>query len=254
MKRNEKNVPGFDEIIFANRNQEYGAYDLRKRYKSVTSLAILGAAITGTLVVILLAAKPQDITASSGPGIDIIVVIDDYIPPPVDQPVPKMPPQLQATVQNIPPEVVNDTSVTSDIPITDDIIRNTTNGDVTDTLVGTPDVPVDIIPPEQTVFIKVEEDPEFPGGERALLEFIGKSTQYPTEAIDNNIEGRVILKFVVNSNGSVDRTQILKGVDPLLDKEAIRVISTLPRFKPGKQNGIPVAVWYTVPVLFRITR
>lgn len=254
MKRNEKKVPGFDEIIFENRNQEYGAYDLRKRYKSVTSLSILGAVILGTLLVILFSLKPQKITASTGPGTIVIAVIDDYIPPPVDQPKPKMPPQLQQIIQNVTPEVVDDTNITSYIPITDDIIRNTTDGDVNDILNKVIEVPADIIPPEQTIFVKVEEDPEFPGGQGALLEYIGRNTQYPAEAIENNIEGRVILKFVVNPDGSADRIEILKGVDPLLDKEAIRVVSTLPKFKPGKQNGMPVAVWYTVTVLFKITR
>jgi protein TonB len=254
MKRNEKKIPGFDEIIFEKRNKEYGAYDLRKRYKSVTSLSILSAVTLGTLLVILYSFKPQGTKDLPGPGPFVVAVMNDYIPPPIDQPEIKMPSKLQETIRNVAPEVVNDTNIKSYIPITDDLLRNVTNGDVNDTLKKFIAVPLDIIPPEETIFVKVEEDPEFPGGKEALLEFIGKNTQYPAEAIDNNIEGRVILKFVVNPNGSADRTEILKGVDPLLDQEAVRVVSTLPKFKPGKQNGVAVSVWYTVPVLFKITR
>jgi len=101
-------------------------------------------------------------------------------------------------------------------------------------------------------FVVVEEMPMFPGGEQALLAYIGEHTQYPEVAKENNIQGKVIVRFCVTSKGGVDKVEILKGVDPELDKEAIRVVKTLPTFKPGKQGGKPVPVWYMVPINFTL--
>lgn len=104
----------------------------------------------------------------------------------------------------------------------------------------------------QKKFVVVEEMPMFPGGDAELLKYIGANTIYPEVAKKNNIQGRVIVRFCVTSKGSVSKVNILKGVNPELDKEAIRVVNTLPAFKPGKQNGMPVDVDYMVPVEFKI--
>jgi protein TonB len=98
----------------------------------------------------------------------------------------------------------------------------------------------------------VEEMPSFPGGDLALLNYIAKNTSYPAKARLNNIQGRVIVRFCVNENGNADRISILKGVDPELDAEAVRVVSTLPAFNPGKQGGKAVPVWYMVPLTFTL--
>ncbi len=101
-------------------------------------------------------------------------------------------------------------------------------------------------------FVVVEDMPMFPGGDAELLNFIGKNTVYPEAAKTNNIQGRVIVRFCVTAHGGVDRISILKGVDPNLDTEALRVVSTLPKFKPGKQGGKTVPVWYMVPITFTL--
>jgi TonB family protein len=105
---------------------------------------------------------------------------------------------------------------------------------------------------DDTIWFKVDEMPEFPGGDSALLKHIGENTDYPEIAKRNNVQGKVILRFCVTSTGNVEEVSILKGVDPALDAESIRVISTLPAFKPGKQGGKPVAVWYVVPISFAL--
>ncbi len=102
------------------------------------------------------------------------------------------------------------------------------------------------------VFVVVEEMPTFPGGETELMKFIYANIQYPDIAKENNIQGRVILRFCVTYKGGVDQVTILKGVDPALDNEAVRVIKMLPAWKPGKQGGKPVNVWYSVPVTFQL--
>lgn len=101
-------------------------------------------------------------------------------------------------------------------------------------------------------FVIVEEMPMFPGGDGELLMFIAKNTIYPEEARKNGVQGRVIARFCITSQGTVDRISVLKGVSPELDNEAIRVISTLPAFKPGRQGGKPVPVWYMVPITFSL--
>lgn len=252
MKRNEEEAPRFDDIVFGNRNREYGAYMLRKRYKTVTSLSTLGTLVISAAVIILLSATAEPATGIEGKKIIVIVQPENYKAPQVEKPEVKPLRELPKPVRNIVPDVVDDTLVTtSDIPITDVLIGTTDNGDLNDTITYVK--PADnIVPPEKEIFIRVEEMPEYPGGDGALIRYIGHNLVYPREAADNNIEGRVFLKFVITEDGSVGEIVLLKGVDPLLDQEAVRVISTLPKFKPGKQNGIPVNVWYSVPVLFRL--
>ena len=254
MKRNENKVPAFDEIIFENRNKEYGAYDLRKRYKSVTSLSILSALAFCSVIVVLLFVIPEKGKASDITDKTVIIRMDDYKPEVFKEPEAKPPADLFRTVRNVVPEVAKDTTIPTDfIPANDDLIHTFTNKDVNDTdavitdVIPEPEIPVEI---EPVIFAK--EMPEFPGGSQALLDYIAKNIKYPEEAIMNNIQGKVTLKFVVNTDGSVNRIEILRGVDPLLDHEAIRVVATLPKFRPGKQNGIPVPVWFMVPVNFQL--
>lgn len=105
---------------------------------------------------------------------------------------------------------------------------------------------------EDLPFVVVEEMPVFPGGDSALIAYICKNTKYPATAKTKNIEGRVIVRFCVTKTGGVDRVSVLKSVNPELDAEAKRVVSTLPTFRPGRQGGKEVAVWYMVPVTFAL--
>jgi TonB family protein len=105
---------------------------------------------------------------------------------------------------------------------------------------------------KEVPFVVVEEMPMFPGGDGALLKYIAENTMYPELAKENNIQGKVIVRFCVTSKGSVSQISVLKGVDPELDAEAIRVVNTLPTFKPGSQGGKPVPVWYMVPITFSL--
>jgi TonB family protein len=110
---------------------------------------------------------------------------------------------------------------------------------------------VESVPPSE-VFVVVEEMPFFPGGEKAMFDFIYANLRYPEKEKKNNIQGRVILRFCVNYLGGIDRVSILKSVNPVLDAEAIRVIKMLPAWQPGKQGGVPVNVWYSLPVSFQL--
>ena len=106
---------------------------------------------------------------------------------------------------------------------------------------------------EDDIFVVVEENPQFPnGGTAGLLQYLGKNIKYPTIAQENGTQGRVTVQFVVNKDGSIVDAKVLRGVDPYLDKEAIRVISAMPKWKPGMQRGKPVRGKFTVPVTFKL--
>jgi protein TonB len=124
------------------------------------------------------------------------------------------------------------------------------------------DVEVVIAPPveapvveevEEEIFVVVESMPEFPGGQQEMMKYIAENIKYPVIAQENGIQGRVICQFVIEKNGSVTDIQVVRSSgDASLDKEAERVIKTMPKWKPGKQRGKPVRVKYTIPVAFRL--
>jgi len=251
MKRNKELIPEFDEIIFGSRNKNYGAYDLRRRYKSTLSLSILfGSALCIVLIIVFTFRGEEGI--ASAPPKTIVIEVSDPVVPEITPPVAIKPPAETVPIKYIEPVVTEDDSqVTTYIPSTEEINKIVTDGDVNDTVVYIePTDPVLLPEPEPRIF--VEEMPEFPGGTTALLRYVSENLKYPEEALYNNIQGRVTIKFVVNTNGSVDRIEVIRGVDQLIDNEAVRIISTLPRFKPGRQNGVPVPVWFTMPVFFQI--
>lgn len=104
----------------------------------------------------------------------------------------------------------------------------------------------------EEIFVVVEEQPEFPGGNAAMMKFLSDNIKYPVIAQENGIQGRVITNFVVERDGSITDVQVVRGVDPSLDKEAVRVIQSMPKWKPGKQRGSAVRVRFTLPVVFRL--
>jgi protein TonB len=252
MKRNNEKIPEFDEIIFENRNKNYGAYDLRKRYKSTASFSVLCASTLGAILIAILSFKPDKSIITLKPPDPIYKFtkpVDQIVVPPPEL---KPPDAITKTIANLRPEVTDDTSkITRYIPTADDIQKTVQNGNVNDTVKYTEPQEV-IIPAEPEPAINVQEMPEFPGGPVALLKYVAENIIYPAAAQNVNIQGKVILKFVVKSDGSVDRVEIVRGIDPSLDNEAIRVVRTLPRFKPGRQSGIAVPVWFMLPVTFRI--
>ena len=102
------------------------------------------------------------------------------------------------------------------------------------------------------VFAYVEQMPSFPGGETALMKYIAENLRYPSVSKDQGIQGLVIIKFVVTDTGNVGEIQIVKSLDPNCDREALRLVKTLPKFHPGRHQGKPVNVWYQIPIRFMI--
>ena len=118
----------------------------------------------------------------------------------------------------------------------------------------TDDVPVVVEEPEEEeqIFQVVEDDPQFPGGIQELMKYLQKNIKYPSICQEQGIQGRVIVQFVVEKDGSIADVHVIKAVNPYLDKEAVRVVSTMPKWSPGKQRGKPVRVRFTLPVTFRL--
>ncbi len=146
--------------------------------------------------------------------------------------------------------VQQNNAVQSEMPSSEPVKAETAPVTVeTNTEVQTPQEPVS---QSNKVYETVEQLPEFPGGIEALIDFLSSNVHYPENAAKNNIEGRVLVQFIVDKTGQVSDVKIARSVDEELDAEALRVAKMLPRFEPGRQDGKPVAVWYTLPIVFKL--
>jgi periplasmic protein TonB len=250
-------APAFDDIVFEERNKEYGAYKLRKRYNRTVIIALLiGIIILGTAIITpyLNAKAAENRERRKERQVEIKLENLDQ-PTDVVAPPPPPPPPPSDVVQQakyVPPVVVDSIKPEDVVQLmtADQAQVEVKNTEVVEQVEVKEEVQED--DPEAVPFVVVEEMPMFPGGDPELLKYIAEHTNYPEVAKENNIQGRVIVRFCVTSKGGVSQVSILKGVDPELDAEAIRVVNTLPAFKPGKQGGKPVPVWYMVPITFTL--
>ncbi|MCX6260815.1 MAG: energy transducer TonB [Bacteroidia bacterium] len=257
MAKEKINAPAFDDIVFENRNKEYGAYSLRKKYnRNVIIALIIGILILGTAVITpYLNAKAAENKAKKAER-QVEIKMENLDQPQQIAPPPPPPPPPPDAVQQaryVPPVVVDSVKPeeAAQLMSADQAQVEVQNAEVVEEVAVVADEVKENVD-EAEPFVVVEEMPMFPGGEVALLAFIADHTQYPEVAKENNIQGKVIVRFCVTSKGGVDKVEILKSVDPELDKEAIRVVKTLPTFKPGKQGGKPVPVWFMVPINFTL--
>lgn len=188
----------------------------------------------------------RDVAVATDTGIVDLVFEEEIIPITQQEEIKAPPPPEVPTVE----EVL--TIVEDDADVQETAIATT---EETGAAVEVKYVPVEVEeeePEEQTIFQVVEVMPEFPGGMAECLKYLGKNIKYPTIAQENGVQGRVIVQFVVNQDGSIVDPVVVRSVDPYLDKEALRVIMTMPKWKPGMQRGKAVRVKYTVPVTFKL--
>jgi protein TonB len=246
------------ELVFANRNKEYGAYVLRKKYEKrvlmafiVTLSAILLAVIVPKLISLL-----SSVVSSENAAMTEAITLAE--PPPIDKTTPPPPPVIppppvQQTIKFTPPKVVKDEEV-QEPPPTQEEVKETQVSTVTQE--GSKDiidVPTDpVVVEEEKVFTVVEEMPTFPGGEEQLFKYLRNNIKFPAVARENGIQGRVFVTFVVDKDGKVKDAKILRGIGGGCDEEALRVIRNMPDWKAGKQNGRAVSVQYNLPVNFTL--
>jgi protein TonB len=257
MARNKERAPSFNDIVFELRNKEYGAYSLRKKYnRNVIIGSLIGILIISTAVIAphIYAKAIESKKAKEERQVELVM---ENLDQPTEQvaPPPPPPPPAEAVQQNryVPPVVVDSVKPEDNVQLmtADQATVEVVNEEFIEVVEEVKEE-VQEVEAEPEPFVVVEEMPMFPGGDPALLAYIAEHTNYPEVAKENNIQGKVIVRFCVTAKGTVSQISVLKSVDPELDKEAMRVVSTLPAFKPGKQGGKPVPVWYMVPINFTL--
>ena len=262
MDKDDKYLSGFDDLVFEGRNREYGAYQLRKRYNSVLLAGVLIAVLFACAVVIIpFLARPSDEKILSGGYRTVQVQMENleapdeaiYVPP---APPPPEAARLEENIKYVPPVVVDSVfPVDKSIVTTDEVLASeqSDNTEVTGNGSGSDLISGEGSGDQEEPFFIVEVMPSFKGGDiNKFREYINKRTNYPQEAVNANIKGTVFLTFIVEKDGSVSNVTVLKGVHPLLDNEAIKVISESPKWTPGLQRGQPVRVRFQIPLNFTL--
>ena len=263
MAKNKIKAPTFDEIVFEFRNKEYGAYILRKKYNKYMTISLfIGILIICTaLITPYLSAKAAFERGEAREERTVEIIMEDLdmpsdeiAPPP---PPPPPPPEAEAAQQAryVPPVVVDSVKPEEEVRFLsfDEISEVVENRDV-DEVIAIVETAVEVqdVEAEPEPFLIVEEMPIYPGGEIELLRFIQDNVVYPERAKENNIQGRVFLQFAVTARGTVGEVRVLRGVDPLLDEAAADAVRKLTGFRPGRQGGVAVPVWYQTPVTFQL--
>jgi periplasmic protein TonB len=263
-----------DDIVFEGRNQNYGAYVIRRIYKN----HLKRASFFGFAFFALILASPSIAENMKGKEklmMDPTVVLNPLPEnPKVDIPKPPEPPKPEPikkieTVRFVPPKVEEDDKVKEpdNIPKMDEITAAVST--VTQEGVKS-DLPPDMTPAPPPVgsgegekkevkeedtdvtFMVVEQSPEFVNGIKAMYQFLSNNMKYPAVARENNIEGTVFVGFVVGKDGTIRDVKVKRGIAGGCNEEAIRVVELMPKWNPGKQNGRPVSVAYTIPIKFKL--
>lgn len=271
------------DIIFEGKNKEFGAYELRKNSDKRHNKAVIFTLIALVLILVggyflgmyndyrreqheleLQAQLEQQLAQMEEQQEQQEEEVIEAVQEPEAEEV--LPEEILNTIKDTEIQIAADNEVTEDITSKDEVAESTAAAGASTFDQGTDNLEVvrthkdEIIveekkpepPAKEEVFTAVEQMPQFPGGDAELLKYLASHIKYPTMAAENNIQGRVVVKFVVKKDGNVGDVVVLRGKDPDLDKEAVRVVKTLPRFIPGKMNGQSVAVWYTLPVNFKL--
>lgn len=274
MARNiQLNSTDWCDIVFTGKNKSYGAYALRQSSSKRHILAFLVVLIFVGVV----AGLPSFLNAVNPPKEYVQNVTDIYTIGKLDDPVQEEP-IVEPSTTPPPPPVIDSQKFTPPAITSDDMVEesrellsqeelNLNRVQISIETVNNGNTEgVDIAeirreqrqiinqPPQEPnkVHEHVEVMPQFPGGNVELMRYLSANIKYPTIAAENGIQGRVVLKFVVSKDGSISNIQIVRSLDPSCDKEAIRVVKGMPKWIPGMQNGHPVAVYFTLPVLFKL--
>ena len=264
------------DLVFEGKNQAFGAYTLRKDTGKRNLKALILTVATIIAIMLIVAAK----VAIENQLASRVAITDDVelskLAQKKETKVERKEPvkiemekqvveKVKSSVKFTAPEIKKDNEVNpeDEIKSQDDLSKTNTaigsfdvkgNDEEGGEVLKAQQVAVDEAPKEEEtkVFDVVEQMPSFPGGDAALMKFLSEHIKYPVVAEENGIQGRVIATFVVERDGSITDVKVIKSVDPSLDKEAIRVLKSMPKWIPGKQNGSAVRVKYTVPVTFRL--
>lgn len=256
------------DIVFEGRNKEYGAYQMRQSASKRHIYALLIVTTMLVFVTYLPSLIKAVVPEKFGEGgyvdpTELTQINSDVKEQPKPIPLEEPPVKVKPTITFTPPEITTEKitdaekmKAQTELSESRAVISTTTQAGSLDRDAVDPSELSENHAVTQTekpeVFLTVEQMPQFPGGEKELMAYLAKNIKYPTVAAENNIQGRVTLKFVVSKTGAVTDIQIIKGFDPSCDKEALRVVKAMPKWIPGKQNGQNVNVYYTLPVTYRL--
>lgn len=264
------------DLVFEGRNKAYGAYRLRKSTTKRNILAMVAVVLLLIVAFIILTVKNFVDEQRAKVAMTQVAELTNYDQPKkkaeVKQKKVEVEPErvverVKSSIKFTAPVIKKDEEVKPDeeLKTQDELMSTKTaigtfdvkgNDDANGEILKAKEVIAEPEPPkheeENKVFDIVEQQPLFPGGPAALMKYLSENTKYPVVAQENGVQGRVTVQFVVEKDGSISDVHVLRGVDPSLDKEAVRVVKSMPRWTPGKQNGITVRVNYRVPVLFKL--
>lgn len=255
-------APRWEDIVFENRNKDYGAYVLRTLYSKnvvmgvVLTLVILALVFYSPEIMALF--KSEEVVEKAPPR--KLVYTELSAPPPIDKPKPPPPqvqlPKLQKVIKFVPPKVVKE-EVVEEIPTIEEIKQNEVAAveieGPTEIVFEEPVQEVVVVEEDENkIFTVVEQQPEFEGGYAAMMQFIKKNLKYPASARRMGVDGTVYVSFVVSKDGSISEVKTIRGISADCDKEAMRVVSMMPPWKPGRQNGKPVFVRFVLPIKFQL--
>ena len=266
---------GWVDLVFDGKNQAYGAYQLRKDTgkRNLKALLTMFAAFAIIAAIVIAKVSIDNYIASRNAAIETDVELTSLAEKKEAKVERKEEPQVEkievekvkSSVAFTTPEIKKDDEVQEDQEMkSQDELASTNTAIGAFTVEGNDEQAGEVLkakeviaqpePKEEEtkVFDVVEEMPQFPGGPSALFEYLSKNIKYPVVAEENGVQGRVIVTFVVERDGSITDVKVVKSVDPSLDKEATRVVKSMPHWIPGKQNGSAVRVKYTVPVTFKL--
>ena len=273
--------PKWVDMVFAGKNKEYGAYQLRKgtsgrNIKALLILVIAAALVGGFLAWKVIEQKQAEEQQAYMEAMELAKLqqqakkeekkkepVKPKIEPKKEIPVARETQKFTAPVIK-KDELVKEENQVKQMDKLDDKVAvgsedkegvkdRTVEAVRSEIAVAAPPPPPAPKPEVATkVFDVVEEMPSFPGGQGALMSYLNSNVKYPVVAQENGVQGRVIISFVVERDGSISDVKVARSVDPSLDREAQRVVKSMPRWTPGKQNGQTVRVKYTVPVVFRL--
>lgn len=255
MENNKKYIPSFDEIVFEFRNKEYGAYKIRKKYNRTVLWAMLvGTLILGSVIITpyVMASVSERIHQKEEKAVTAEMEQLDQPNQEIAPPPPPPPPaEAQVQVKYVAPIIVD--SVKNEdkgtLATIDDIKETATDEAVVEVVEEVKEEVQEV--KEEEVFLVVEEMPSFGSGDaNEFRSWVSANMKYPEVAAENGIQGRVFVQFVIEPDGRLSNVRVIRGVDPALDKEAVRVIESSPKWNAGKQRGKPVRVSYTFPITF----
>jgi len=266
---------GWVDLVFEGKNQAYGAYQLRKSTGKRNLMSILIMFAIGVAIATFVAIKgvvenamKQDVAIEADVELAKLAEkkeakVEKKEEPKIDKIEVE---KVKSSVKFVAPVIKKDDEVKpeDELKSQEDLSKTNTaigafdvkgNDEAAGEVLKAKEVIAQPEPPkeeETKVFDVVEQMPSFPGGPSALMQYLSSNIKYPVVAEENGVQGRVVCTFVVEKDGSITDVRVIKSVDPSLDKEAMRVVKSMPKWIPGKQNGSAVRVKYTVPVTFRL--